>query len=119
MARIPNNELDRKHGVRHEDNRKLLVYSQRYSINRVYRMARLPRFNLPGCPQYVIQRGNNRQDISMQKETQKETCYRTGNIDKTRMRDLDSVQPQCPTCSPRQRAEMSRFSRQQKKDLGL
>ena len=45
--------------------------------------------------------------------------YRTGTIDKTRMRDVDSVQPQCPTCSNKQGAEMSRFSRQQKKDLGL
>ncbi len=26
-------------------------------------MARLPRFVLPGQPQHVIQRGNNRQDI--------------------------------------------------------
>lgn len=26
-------------------------------------MARLPRFILPGCPQHVIQRGNNRQAI--------------------------------------------------------
>jgi len=45
--------------------------------------------------------------------------YRNGTIDKTRMRDVDSVQPQCPTCSNKQGAEMSRFSRQQKKDLGL
>ncbi len=45
--------------------------------------------------------------------------YRNGTIDKTRMRDIDSVQPQCPTCSARQGAEMSRFSRQQKKDQGL
>ncbi|WP_305812839.1 RHS repeat-associated core domain-containing protein [Photobacterium leiognathi] len=45
--------------------------------------------------------------------------YRTGTIDKARMRDLDSVQPQCPTCSNKQGAEMSRFSRQKKKDLGL
>ena len=45
--------------------------------------------------------------------------YRTGTIDKTRMRDVDSVQPQCPTCSARQGAEMSRFSRQMKKEHGL
>ncbi len=45
--------------------------------------------------------------------------YRTGRIDKSRMRDIDAVQPQCPTCSSRQGAELSRFSRQQKKDLGL
>ena len=45
--------------------------------------------------------------------------YRTGTIDKTRMRDVDSVQPQCPTCSARQGAEMSRFSRQMKKEHGF
>lgn len=45
--------------------------------------------------------------------------YETGTIDKTKMRSLDAVQPQCPTCSARQGAEMSRYSRQQKKDLGL
>ncbi len=38
---------------------------------------------------------------------------------KTRMRDVDSVQPQCPTCSSRQGAELSRFSRQMKKEHGL
>ena len=45
--------------------------------------------------------------------------YRTGSIDKTRMRDVNSVQPQCPTCSARQGARMSRFSRQMKKEHGL
>ncbi len=45
--------------------------------------------------------------------------YQTGAIDKTRMRDVGSVQPQCPTCSARQGAEMSRFSRQMKKQNGL
>ncbi len=36
--------------------------------------------------------------------------YETGTIDKGRMRSLDAVQPQCPTCSARQGAEMSRYS---------
>ena len=45
--------------------------------------------------------------------------YETGTIDKTRMRDVDSVQPQCPTCSNKQGAELSRYSKQKKKDLGL
>lgn len=45
--------------------------------------------------------------------------YETGTIDKTNMRSMDAVQPQCPTCSARQGAEMSRYSKQQKKDLGL
>ncbi|WNO10387.1 RHS repeat-associated core domain-containing protein [Teredinibacter sp. KSP-S5-2] len=45
--------------------------------------------------------------------------YRTGAIDKTRMRDIDSVQPQCPTCSNKQGGELSKYSKEQKKDLGL
>lgn len=40
--------------------------------------------------------------------------YQTGTIDKTQMRSVDAVQPQCPTCSSRQGAEMSRYSRAQK-----
>ena len=45
--------------------------------------------------------------------------YRTGGIDKTRMRGVGSVQPQCPTCSSRQGAGLSRFSRRMKKEHGL
>ncbi|MGN6396471.1 MAG: immunity protein Imm33 domain-containing protein [Mucilaginibacter sp.] len=32
--------------------------------------------------------------------------YETGSIDKKRMRSKDAVQPQCPTCSAKQGAEM-------------
>lgn len=45
--------------------------------------------------------------------------YRSGTIDKTKMREVDSVQPHCPTCSNKQGAELSQFSKKQKKDLGL
>jgi RHS repeat-associated protein len=44
--------------------------------------------------------------------------YETGTIDTTRMHSLDAVQPQCPTCSARQGAEMSKYSKQMKKELG-
>ena len=43
--------------------------------------------------------------------------YETGTIDTTQMRSVDAVQPQCPTCSARQGAEMSRYSREQRKLL--
>lgn len=43
--------------------------------------------------------------------------YETGTIEKKRMRETDAVQPQCPTCSNRQGAELSRYSREQKKKL--
>jgi len=43
--------------------------------------------------------------------------YETGTIDKTQMKSIDAVQPQCPTCSARQGAEMSRYSREQKQKL--
>jgi RHS repeat-associated protein len=45
--------------------------------------------------------------------------YETGTIDTARMHSTEAVQPQCPTCSARQGAEMSRYSRQMKKDFGL
>jgi hypothetical protein len=43
--------------------------------------------------------------------------YETGTIDKSRMRSNDAVQPQCPTCSARQGAEMSQYSREQRQRL--
>jgi RHS repeat-associated protein len=38
--------------------------------------------------------------------------YETGSIDRTRMRSKDAVQPQCPTCSAKQGADMSRYSKE-------
>ncbi|WP_437784541.1 RHS repeat-associated core domain-containing protein [Sorangium sp. So ce1097] len=43
--------------------------------------------------------------------------YETGTVDKTRMRSVDAVQPQCPTCSARQGADMSRYSGGQRRLL--
>ena len=37
--------------------------------------------------------------------------HETGSIDKQRMRSTDAVQSECPTCSAREGAEMSRYSR--------
>lgn len=48
----------------------------------------------------------------------KEYC-RTGSIDLQRMRSIDAVQPQCPTCSARQGGELSHYSVQMRKQLGL
>ena len=43
--------------------------------------------------------------------------YETGTVDRNRMRQKDAVQSQCPTCSNRQGADLSRYSRQQRKRL--
>jgi hypothetical protein len=43
--------------------------------------------------------------------------YETGAIDKKHMRTLDAVQPQCPTCSARQGADMSRYSKGMKERI--
>ncbi len=43
--------------------------------------------------------------------------YETGKVDKTRMREVDAVQPQCPTCSAKQGADLSRYSRAKKKTI--
>ena len=45
--------------------------------------------------------------------------YETGTIDEVRMRDVNSVQPQCKTCSNKQGAEMSQYSKEKKKEHGL
>lgn len=41
--------------------------------------------------------------------------YETGGINETRMRQLNSVQPQCANCSNKQGAEMSKYSKEMKK----
>jgi hypothetical protein len=45
--------------------------------------------------------------------------YETGAIDKSHMRSPDAVQSECPTCSAREGADMVRYSRQKKEELGL
>jgi hypothetical protein len=48
-----------------------------------------------------------------------EEYYETGTINKARMRSLEAVQSECPTCSAREGGLMSQFSRQMKRLLGL
>jgi RHS repeat-associated protein len=43
--------------------------------------------------------------------------YKTGKIDKSKMRALKSVQPHCSTCSAKQGGKLSAYSKQQKKLL--
>jgi len=45
--------------------------------------------------------------------------YETGKIDLNRMRDIKSVQPQCPTCSNKQGGELSNYSKQMKQKYGF
>ncbi len=46
-----------------------------------------------------------------------EEQYETGTINRDRMRSVDAVQPECPTCSNREGAEMSRYSRAMRERL--
>jgi len=48
-----------------------------------------------------------------------EEYYETGTINLDQARSLDAVQAQCPTCSARQGAHMSRYSREKREELGL
>ena len=57
--------------------------------------------------------------VAGHKEALVKEHYETGKIDKRRMRSTDAVQPECPTCSAREGADMSRYSREMKKELGL
>jgi hypothetical protein len=58
-------------------------------------------------------------NVAGHKKALVEEYYETGTIDQQRMRSLDAVRPECPTCSAREGAEMSRYSRQKKDELGL
>jgi hypothetical protein len=40
--------------------------------------------------------------------------YETGTINREQMRSVDAVQSECPTCSNRGGAVLSRYSREQK-----
>ena len=44
-----------------------------------------------------------------------EEHYTTGTIDKTKMRSLEAVQPQCESCSNSQGGKMSAYSKKMKK----
>jgi RHS repeat-associated protein len=57
--------------------------------------------------------------IAGHKKALVEEYYETGTIDKVRMRRTDAVQPECQTCSSREGAEMSRFSRKKKQEYGF
>ena len=48
-----------------------------------------------------------------------EEYYETGRIDKDRMRSIDAVRPECPTCSAKEGAEMSQYSRRMREEFGL
>jgi hypothetical protein len=43
--------------------------------------------------------------------------YETGTIDIARMRSLDAVQPECPTCSAQEGAAMANYSKAMRKRL--
>ncbi|MBW8201955.1 RHS repeat-associated core domain-containing protein, partial [Flagellimonas abyssi] len=45
--------------------------------------------------------------------------YETGTINETRMRSNTAVQPECPTCSNKEGAEMSRYSKEKKEEYGF
>jgi RHS repeat-associated protein len=55
--------------------------------------------------------------VAGHKEALVKEHYETGGIDKQKMRSTDAVQPECPTCSAREGAEMSRYSQEMKKEL--
>jgi hypothetical protein len=51
------------------------------------------------------------------KEALVEECHETGAIDKQKMHDVRSVKPECPACSAKEGAEMSRYSREMNKQF--
>lgn len=57
--------------------------------------------------------------IAGHKEALVKEHYETGTIDRERMRSLEAVQSECPTCSAREGADLNRYSREKRKELGL
>ena len=53
------------------------------------------------------------------KEALVKEYYRTGKIDQANMRKLDAVNTHCPTCSARQGATLSRYSKEMAREYGL
>jgi RHS repeat-associated protein len=45
--------------------------------------------------------------------------YETGSVDADQMRSVDAVQAECSTCSHREGAHLSRYSKEKKKEHGL
>jgi RHS repeat-associated protein len=62
---------------------------------------------------------NTPNQVAGHKKALVEEYYETGKIDIERMRSLDAVQPECPTCSAREGADMRRYSLQKRDELGL
>jgi hypothetical protein len=69
----------------------------------------------PGHPSGATGQKNN----ADHKEPLVKEHYRTGAIDKDKMRSPSAVQPQCPTCSNKQGGWLSNFSKQMKKVFGF
>jgi len=55
--------------------------------------------------------------VANHKEPLVKEHYETGTINRTKMKDLKSVNSQCPTCSAKQGAELSRYSKEMKKKI--
>ena len=67
------------------------------------------------CVKCGVQTGKR---IAGHKKALVKEYYETGGINKEEMRSLDAAQPECPTCSAKEGAEMSQYSKQQKKKNG-
>ncbi|MDV7645026.1 RHS repeat domain-containing protein [Acinetobacter sp. PVC-6A] len=117
-----------KSQIKNEVNQKLINQSasavkNKVDIKSAYKRpsgatTKKQRESVQGKPCVDCGTNTSRQVADHKKPLVKE-YYETGTIDKTRMRDLNAVQPQCPTCSAKQGAEMSRYSRQMKKEYGF
>ncbi len=74
------------------------------------------RKSVQGKPCVDCGKTSERMVADHKKELVKE-YHETGTIDKVKMRQVESVQPQCPSCSVKQGARMSKYSKEQNKNL--
>jgi RHS repeat-associated protein len=77
------------------------------------------RASVQGKPCSVCGVNDGGKRVAGHKEALVQEHYRTGTIDKAKMRDVNSVRPECPTCSAKEGAQMSRFSRWMKDWFGF
>lgn len=61
----------------------------------------------------------SKRQVADHKKPLVEEYYETGTIDRQKMKTIDAVQPQCPTCSAKQGAKMSQYSKQKKHELNI
>jgi len=77
------------------------------------------RASVQGKPCVTCGNNDGGKRIADHKDPLVKEYYETGKIDKAKMRDVNSVQPQCTRCSAQQGAIMAKYSKEKKIEHGF